>query len=241
MRVSALDQTKRCCLLDHGTVITCNYYKAIIAKLQSSNTILVAFAWYFVENKFSKRGAFWSARDFSFLNTYSGWTICAVQLVREYDKKDCFFVIQRFLNWLTTYAPPYQDTPNCLWSAACQIVSILTFIDRCFCKVETRACETLRSCAKRLGGLAVTTLPGASCSFNPALYRRLRRVWTQESVYLLSQIKHRLAVCLYTCFMQSTVLQIFMIVSNIAFFAITLYSLWFIMLIVIHDAHKNQT
>jgi len=41
--------------------------------------------------------------------------------------------------------------------------------DWCFCKVETRACETLRSCAKRLGGLEVTTLPGASCSFNPAL------------------------------------------------------------------------
>ena len=41
--------------------------------------------------------------------------------------------------------------------------------DRCFCKVETRACETLLSCAKRLGGLAVTTLPGASRSFNPAL------------------------------------------------------------------------
>jgi len=25
--------------------------------------------------------------------------------------------------------------------------------DRCFCKVETRACETVPSCAKRLGGL----------------------------------------------------------------------------------------
>ena len=41
--------------------------------------------------------------------------------------------------------------------------------DRCFCNVETRACETLRSCAKRLGGVAVTILPGASRSFNPAL------------------------------------------------------------------------
>jgi len=41
--------------------------------------------------------------------------------------------------------------------------------DRCFCKVETRAYETLHSCAKRLWGLALTTLPGASLSFNPAL------------------------------------------------------------------------
>jgi len=41
--------------------------------------------------------------------------------------------------------------------------------DRCFYKVETRACETPRSCAQRLRGLAVTTLPGASRSFNPAL------------------------------------------------------------------------
>jgi len=46
--------------------------------------------------------------------------------------------------------------------------------DRCFCKVETRVCETLLSCAKRFGGLAVTTLPGASRSFNPALATLLR-------------------------------------------------------------------
>jgi len=41
--------------------------------------------------------------------------------------------------------------------------------DRCFCKVAARACETLRSWAKCLRGLAITTLPGASRSFNPAL------------------------------------------------------------------------
>ena len=78
-------------------------------------------------------------------------------------------MIQRVLNKLTTYEPPYQNTPNCLWNVGCQIVSILTFIDRCFCKVETRTCEKVRSCAKHLGGLAVATLPGASRSFNPAL------------------------------------------------------------------------
>jgi len=34
---------------------------------------------------------------------------------------------------------------------------------------RTRACKRLRSCTNRLGGLAVTTLPGASRSFNAAL------------------------------------------------------------------------
>ena len=53
----------------------------------------------------------------------------------------------------------------------CRLPNRISFgvFDRCFCKVETRACETLRSCAMRLRGLAVTTLPGASRSFNPAL------------------------------------------------------------------------
>jgi len=48
-------------------------------------------------------------------------------------------------------------------------------LDRCFCKVETRACETLSICAKCLGGLAVTILPGASRSFNPPLLMRRAR------------------------------------------------------------------
>jgi len=39
------------------------------------------------------------------------------------------------------------------------------------------ACETLRSYAKRLGVLAVTTLPGASRSFDP-------RPWTEMNVGL---------------------------------------------------------
>ena len=64
MRVSVLDQTKRCCPLglDHGTVNRCNYCKAIIAKLQSSSTVQAAFAWYFVENIFPKWRAFYSAK-----------------------------------------------------------------------------------------------------------------------------------------------------------------------------------
>jgi len=45
--------------------------------------------------------------------------------------------------------------------------------DPCFCKVQTRACETPCSCAQRLGGLAVKTLPGASRSFNPTLAARI--------------------------------------------------------------------
>jgi len=67
--------TKFCCPLDHGTVSRCNYCKAPIAKFQSSSTVQVAFAWYFVEKIFSKRCTFWSdlrdSADISFLNTYA--------------------------------------------------------------------------------------------------------------------------------------------------------------------------
>jgi len=58
-------------------------------------------------------------------------------------------------------------------SLKCRLTSGIGFdvFDQWFCKVETRACGTLHGCAKRLRGLAVTTLPGASHSFNPALPR----------------------------------------------------------------------
>jgi len=72
-----------------------------------------------------------------------------------------------FLNKLTTCEPPYMVTPNCLWSRlGYRLPNRISFdvYDRCFWKVETRACEKLRSCAKRLGGIAVTPLPGASRS-----------------------------------------------------------------------------
>jgi len=57
----------------------------------------------------------------------------------------------------------------------CRLPNCINFdiFDWCFCEVETRACETLRSCAKRWGGLAVTTLPMASPSFNQALATRV--------------------------------------------------------------------
>jgi len=39
-------------------------------------------------------------------------------------------------------------------SLKCRLSNRISFdvFDRCFCKVETRACETLRICAKRLTG-----------------------------------------------------------------------------------------
>jgi len=73
-------------------------------------------------------------------------------------------------------------------SLMCRLPNRISFdvFDRCFCKVETRVCETLGSCAKRLGGLAVTTLTGASRSFNPALVPdirfALRFMFTVDSV-----------------------------------------------------------
>jgi len=54
---------------------------------------------------------------------------------------------------------------------AIQIVSVLTFLTGASAKLKRAHVKryTLRSCAKHLGGLAVTSLPGASGSFNPAL------------------------------------------------------------------------
>jgi len=54
--------------------------------------------------------------------------------------------------------------------------------DRWFCKAETTVCETLLSCAKRLGGLTVTTLPGAWRLFNPAL--PVRKIFLFRAVCL---------------------------------------------------------
>ena len=60
---------------------------------------------------------------------------------------------------------------NCDYFFAIQIVSVVTFLTGAYAKLKRAHMKryTLRSCAKRLGGLAVTFLPGASRSFNPAL------------------------------------------------------------------------
>jgi len=141
LMVWGLDQTERFCPLDHGTGNRCNYRKVIIAKLQSSSTVQVAFAGYFVENIFSKRCTFWSVREWRviFLNTYVNgrfvwwrwpeslwqkWLLCSVTVV----KISFFCDTTLFLNKLTTYQPPYMVTSSCLWSVGCQIVSVLTFL-----------------------------------------------------------------------------------------------------------------
>ena len=153
--------------------------------MKCSATVQVSFVWYFVENIFSKRCTFWSARECRHIfRQYIGlceWTICAVKMVRESMTKRwlCSVAVATIpflcdttfcLNKLTTYEPPYMVTPDCLWSVGCQIVSSF---DQCFYKVETRAYEKLRICTQQLWGLAVTTLPGASRSFNPALRRSI--------------------------------------------------------------------
>jgi len=81
----------------------------------------------------------------------------------------------------TPLAPPL--TPIVSEVLKCRLPNRISFdfVDRCFCRVETRACKTLRSCAMRLGVLAVTILPRASRSFNPAVHVGL-------SLYLLTFI-----------------------------------------------------
>jgi len=71
--------------LDHGTVQSCNYCTTPIAKLQSSRTVQVAFAWCFVYNNVSQRCTFWSARECRHIIPHyiCEWTICAVKAVRE--------------------------------------------------------------------------------------------------------------------------------------------------------------
>jgi len=117
--------------------------------------------------------------------------LCCEAGQRVYDKKGCCVVSQkdRFLwynflfkqinhrgNWdwsctavrkITTFEQPDMLNPSCFWSVG--NTSSFDIFDQCFCKVETRACESLRSFTKRLGGLVATTLPGTSRSRNPAL------------------------------------------------------------------------
>jgi len=84
----------------------------------------------------------------------------------------------------------------------CRLPNRISFdiFDRCFCKVETRACETPRICAKRLRGLAVPTLPGASRSFNPALhltsdYIGTHRIKHAHDFYYNLNVSSGLVVC----------------------------------------------
>jgi len=103
--------------------------------------------------------------------------LCSEDVQRVYDKKDCciviakksFFVIQ--LSVWTTEPHTNRRTWSLQLSLKCRLLNRIYFdvFGQCFCKVETRACETLRRCTKHLGGLAVTTLPRGSRSFNQAL------------------------------------------------------------------------
>jgi len=86
--------------------------------------------------------------------------------------KRSFFCDTTFcLKTLTTYEPLRMVIGHAQLSLKCRLPNRISFdvFYPWMCKVETRACETLRSCDKRLGGLAVTTSPGASRWFNPAL------------------------------------------------------------------------
>jgi len=94
-------------------------------------------------------------------------------------------------------------------SLKCRLPNRISFdvFGRCFCKVETKARATLRSCAKHLGGLAVTTLPGASRSFNPAL--RMNHV-----VNSLLHVQYLTAV--FLCYKSSLILPLRYVVLPIS-------------------------
>jgi len=96
-------------------------------------------------------------------------------------------------------------------SLKCRLSNRVSFdvFDQCFCKVETRVRETLRSCAKRLRGLAVTTLPGASPSLNPVLDTSCSGVqkggraarpksWSTRTFFHLLYFMHMNVITFYT-------------------------------------------
>ena len=85
--------------------------------------------------------------------------------------KNKYFWAQQNLGCNKIFGGHCPWNPPVATDLKCKLPNRISFdvFGRCFCKVETRLCETLRSCAMRLRGLAVTTLPGASRSFNPAL------------------------------------------------------------------------
>jgi len=80
--------------------------------------------------------------------------------IKERTWANCNIIIA-YLNKPTSCKPSYMVTPNCLRSVGCQIVSVLTFLAGASATWKEGACETLRVCAERLGGLAVTTFPEA--------------------------------------------------------------------------------
>jgi len=87
-------------------------------------------------------------------------------VVCDGSKKIVFFVIQLLFEQINRIRTTVHGDPQL--SLECTMLNRISFdvFDRCFYKVATRAFEMLRSCAKQLKGLAVTALPGASCSFN---------------------------------------------------------------------------
>ena len=95
----------------------------------------------------------------------------------EFQSHHCMFEQIKWVNHIRTAV---HDHPQL--SLKCRLPNRISFdvFDRCFCKVDTMVCETLLSCAKRLGDLAVTTLPGASRSFNPALTTVQMEKWPQQ-------------------------------------------------------------
>ena len=82
-------------------------------------------------------------------------------------------------------------TPSCLWSVGCQIVSVLTFLTGVSANLKRGHVKRYAVALSVFGGLAVTTLPGASLSFNPAMgrwrfclnyYRRLLQAECGKSI-----------------------------------------------------------
>ena len=105
--------------------------------------------------------------------------LCSEGGQRVYDKKRCCTVSRYQNDHFLWYNVMFEQISHVRTTVRghpqlSEVQAAKSFQFWCFWpvlrKVEMRACETLRSWAERLGGLAITALPGASRSFNPPLH-----------------------------------------------------------------------
>jgi len=119
---------------------------------------------------------------------YCVWILCACVVAQTQAICKCR-ITARAITWSTPYFPNVSIFLLTALNGLPENPGIsFDVFNRCFCKVETRVCVTLLSCAKRVGGLAVTTLPGASSSFNPVLHMAYGFIsCTSDFTYLCSE------------------------------------------------------
>ena len=132
MRVSVLDQTKRCCPLGLDRVTTVKLSSQNFSQVVLFKLLLREFCWTFFVN-----GVRFNLRERHIFPQYiHEWAICAVMMFRESMTKNCCVVSRQqkivflwynfMFKQINHIRTAVHGHPNCLWSVGCQIVSVLT-------------------------------------------------------------------------------------------------------------------